>query len=191
MQNKSDLRVSKTYGLLSQALMTMLTDMKFDEITVGCLCERAMIRRTTFYRHFADKYGFFRYIMVQLCDKFRARIPSDLNCHDSHESFICISRELVRFIIENKLLIYRMSEGNMLPLMLDMLSEQVSTAIEHCLEYERKHGNAFYESSKVTAAFLSGGLVRILRDKIAADEQLSESSIAESMGRIMLTMRQN
>lgn len=191
MQEKHDLRVSKTYGLLSQALMTMLTDMRFEDITVGCLCEKAMIRRTTFYRHFADKHDFLRYIIAQLCDKFSDRIPPDLNCHHTRESFICISRELARFVIENELLIYRMSEGNMLPLMLDMISEHISTAIEACFEQDRKRGGAFDEPPKVMAAFFSGGLVRIVRDKIAANEQLSENSIADTMVRIMYMMRQN
>ena len=50
-----DLRVQKTYRALFGAFTELLEEHRFEDITVAMLCERAMIRRTTFYKHFADK----------------------------------------------------------------------------------------------------------------------------------------
>ncbi len=55
MEHANDLRVQRTYKLLTDALMNMLCEQSFDTITVRTLCERAMVRPATFYKHFANK----------------------------------------------------------------------------------------------------------------------------------------
>jgi AcrR family transcriptional regulator len=52
-----DLRVRRTYKFLWDALMSLLTERDFESITVSDICERAMVHRTTFYKHYEDKYG--------------------------------------------------------------------------------------------------------------------------------------
>lgn len=51
-----DLRVRRTYKFLWDALMTLMTERDFESITVTDICERAMVHRTTFYKHYEDKY---------------------------------------------------------------------------------------------------------------------------------------
>ena len=52
-----DLRVRRTYKFLWEALMLLLMERDFESITVAAICERAMVHRTTFYKHYEDKYG--------------------------------------------------------------------------------------------------------------------------------------
>src|SRR4051812_28659971 len=52
-----DLRVRRTYKFLWDALMGLMTERDFESITVTDICERAMVHRTTFYKHYEDKYG--------------------------------------------------------------------------------------------------------------------------------------
>ncbi len=54
---QADLRVRRTHKLLWEALMAELSERAFEEITVTDICERAMVHRTTFYKHYADKYA--------------------------------------------------------------------------------------------------------------------------------------
>jgi AcrR family transcriptional regulator len=54
---QSDLRVRRTHKLLWEALMAELTERPFEEISVKDICERAMVHRTTFYKHYEDKYA--------------------------------------------------------------------------------------------------------------------------------------
>ena len=49
MEKKMDLRIQKTYLSLPQAYTELLDEEKFEDFTINELCERAMIRRTTFY----------------------------------------------------------------------------------------------------------------------------------------------
>lgn len=52
-----DLRVRRTYKFLWEALMSLMGEREFESITVTDICERAMVHRTTFYKHYEDKYG--------------------------------------------------------------------------------------------------------------------------------------
>ncbi len=54
---QADLRVRRTHKLLWEALMAELSERAFEEITVKDICERAMVHRTTFYKHYEDKYA--------------------------------------------------------------------------------------------------------------------------------------
>lgn len=55
-QNSEDLRVRRTRTMLQNALLELTTEKGFSEVTVSDLAERAMINRSTFYRHYLDKY---------------------------------------------------------------------------------------------------------------------------------------
>ncbi|CAN5852556.1 TetR/AcrR family transcriptional regulator [soil metagenome] len=52
-----DLRVRRTYKFLWEALMMLMTEHNFESITVTDICTRAMVHRTTFYKHYEDKNG--------------------------------------------------------------------------------------------------------------------------------------
>jgi AcrR family transcriptional regulator len=61
-----DLRVRRTHKLLWEALMAELSEQAFEEITVKDICERAMVHRTTFYKHYEDKYALLEQGMRQM-----------------------------------------------------------------------------------------------------------------------------
>jgi AcrR family transcriptional regulator len=52
-----DLRVRRTYKFLWDALIALMMERDFEAITVTDICERAMVHRTTFYKHYEDKHG--------------------------------------------------------------------------------------------------------------------------------------
>ncbi|POA00817.1 TetR/AcrR family transcriptional regulator, partial [Staphylococcus carnosus] len=54
--NPTDLRVIKTKRALSDSLFKLLENTMFSSITVNMICEEALVHRTTFYKHFYDKY---------------------------------------------------------------------------------------------------------------------------------------
>jgi len=59
MQNSEaagDLRVRRTRMALQKAMLELTIEKGFAGLTVGDICERAMVNRATFYRHYQDKY---------------------------------------------------------------------------------------------------------------------------------------
>jgi AcrR family transcriptional regulator len=67
-EGQADLRVRRTHKLLWEALMAELSERAFEEITVKDICERAMVHRTTFYKHYVDKYALLEQGMRQMYD---------------------------------------------------------------------------------------------------------------------------
>lgn len=61
-----DLRIKKTYRALFEAFTELLEEHRFEDVTVAMLCDRAMIRRTTFYKHFRDKNDYFAFYIDEL-----------------------------------------------------------------------------------------------------------------------------
>lgn len=56
-EKKEDLRVRRSRKLLQEALIDLTVEKKgFNAVTVRDITERAMVNRSTFYRHFLDKY---------------------------------------------------------------------------------------------------------------------------------------
>lgn len=56
---KIDLRVTRTHKLLTMALIDLLSmhGQRFSNITINEICDQAMVHRTTFYKHFEDKFA--------------------------------------------------------------------------------------------------------------------------------------
>lgn len=55
-QPANNLRVRRTRILLREALIALIEERSFEEITIGELTERAMVSRAAFYRNYQDKY---------------------------------------------------------------------------------------------------------------------------------------
>jgi AcrR family transcriptional regulator len=80
-----DMRVRRTHKLLWEALMALLVEQDFEAISVKDICGRAMVHRTTFYKHYQDKYdlllrgmGEMHEALIQRMDKASPHI-SDKN----------------------------------------------------------------------------------------------------------------
>ncbi len=73
MEEKVDLRIVKTRKALFDTFLEFLQQEGFDSITVNALCEKAMVRRATFYKHFADKYDFFAAFVRHISEGFYAK----------------------------------------------------------------------------------------------------------------------
>ena len=90
--NQNDLRVIKTKRALSQSLFQLLEEKMFSNITVNMICQTALIHRTTFYKHFYDKYDLLTYLMNDITQDYfetdireRIRQPfQSLNIFMSH-----------------------------------------------------------------------------------------------------------
>jgi len=55
VERKIDLRIVKTHRQLWEAMVGLVVEKGYDRISVNAICTRAMINRSTFYRHFEDK----------------------------------------------------------------------------------------------------------------------------------------
>ena len=63
-------RKTTTKEDIKEALIQLLSEEKFENISISKLCKRAGINRGTFYLHYEDKY--------QMIDSFKSEIISQL-----------------------------------------------------------------------------------------------------------------
>lgn len=82
MENTLDLRIQKTYESLITALLELLKEKPLDKLTVNELCQKARIRRPTFYKHFNDKYAFFNFTVQSLQEHYITQVEKETD--ESH-----------------------------------------------------------------------------------------------------------
>lgn len=156
---KEDLRVRRTYKLLSQALMSLLLEKSFEEIFVTDICERAMVHRTTFYKHFEDKYHLLDFCVQELIRNFEGdeyKPNPGGNMKDYHMSLI---RKSLEYLSKNRDLlltgILRAGNNSAFP----MLHRFVNRLIEKKLLENEKAGYHHTIPCPIIAEFYSGALL--------------------------------
>lgn len=163
MEKKTDLRIQKTYLLLHNAFTELLEEKKFEEFTVNELCERAMIRRTTFYKHFADKYEYFAFYMDEICSDFQRQLPHDVTTNELNPYFLHMTRELLHFIEKHRKLVMNIADSSMFPVLFDSLTMHIMNDILQVLQNMNTQKNMSKIQMEGIATFYSGGLLNTLR----------------------------
>ncbi|MBR7927156.1 TetR family transcriptional regulator [Aerococcaceae bacterium zg-ZUI334] len=69
--NKNDLRVIKTKMNITSALIKLLSEKSFSKISVQDILDTALINRTTFYRHYLDKYDLANQINAEILSEIK------------------------------------------------------------------------------------------------------------------------
>ncbi len=86
LKEPMDLRVRRTQKLLWEALMALLAEKEFEAISVKDICERAMVHRTTFYKHYEDKYNLLLKGMFEIYDTLAAEADVPLDAFASDDA---------------------------------------------------------------------------------------------------------
>lgn len=180
MEKKIDLRIEKTYLALYNAFTSLLEEKRFEDFTLNELCDRAMIRRTTFYKHFADKYEYFLFYVKETCSGIREQFPPDHVNNDAREHLVFMCRQLVRFLDRHKKMVENIMSSSMFPMLLDGLSEQITDDIYQVLRSSETAAHLTNAQAEDLAAFYSGGLVNVLRLSLRRGRQLDEDAFAAS-----------
>ena len=96
MEQKESRRVTMTKLLLKTALMELMQEKEFDQITIKELCERADLNRTTFYLHYEDQRSVLKDIEKETMEKtvnFMKNVSPDADTIDLVEAFLSYVKE--------------------------------------------------------------------------------------------------
>ena len=72
----ADPRASRTDSELREALIALLIENHFDNITVGKIAQQAQVNRATFYRHYQDKFDLASRIIESAFDDLADKLDS-------------------------------------------------------------------------------------------------------------------
>ena len=172
-----DLRIQKTYRSLLTAFTKLLEKHRYEDVSVAMLCDEAMIRRTTFYKHFADKSEFFSFFVDSLrvelvkygeakAGELRVARSLDGAVEDdplavNEQEGIAILQVLVDFLLEHAQLVDNILDSSMSGMMLLMIEDRVAEILRE-RHYARSKARgedplAFAAASE----FAAGGIVRL------------------------------
>ena len=161
---KMDVRVKKTYNLLSDALLRLLQQKSFADLSVLEICDEANVHRATFYKHFVDKYVF-----LDSC--FRAKIdelsfetgetvttPETLKRHINR----LISNVLL-FVDKNRALFFSVSSDKYASSFNDILLNAISNYIIGRMTQNVQLYAAFESKIPLIANYYAGAIVGLIK----------------------------
>ncbi len=160
---KLDKRIIKTHSALASAFFELLDESDIDDITVNTLCEKAGIRRATFYGHFKDKTDFLTFIIARVRDSF------DEKCLDVQRSnyptksyYLEYASELINFFYIHEEAITKILSSNMRDTIIDIFIEKNYQDTKRRLTESVKGGMKLPASVETVTGMLIGGVAQIL-----------------------------
>lgn len=180
-----DLRIQKTYMALTNTFIKLLEEKRFEDITVNELCDRAMVRRATFYKHFGDKYEFFTFFIREIQAEFDREIAGSLEISAPIDFYITIVCRVMKFFKEKDRLVQSVLKSGCFPALLRILSEQVEFDILQKLKEDVEKGCKLIADPEVMAHFFTGAILETLQWWLTHKKPMPQESIEEQLQSMM------
>lgn len=101
MNEKIDLRVVKTKRNIKSAMVSLLNEKDFHDITVQDILDRALINRSTFYRYYDDKYDLAKQLCKSCLNGARNILEEPFQM-DNHDELVRITKKMYDYILDEK-----------------------------------------------------------------------------------------
>lgn len=185
MEKKTDLRIIKTQKSLCNAFLELLSEKRFEEITVNELCEKALVRRATFYKHFADKYDFYSFFVREMESQLCLNPEIFQDSPNSNSYYIFLFQEFIHFLVQHEKLLQNVLNSSAFLTLLDILSDEIYNNIYLFLSEQKKAGTTFPMSLPALAHFYSGGILHMLNYWLKNRDTISEEEIVKDFERTL------
>jgi len=177
--SRADLRVRRTRKLLWEALLAELSERAFEEITVKDICERAMVHRTTFYKHYEDKYALLEQGMRQMYDALVAEVvhapPSAFSADHPPPYFVRVFEHVAEHQQFYKLMLCGEGIGRFQKLVKEYIAEQASAKVRE-LTPANQH---FAVPPAMHVQFFAGAVLSLLAWWLENEMPLSPHHMAQ------------
>lgn len=89
--NQNDLRVIKTRKNIETSFISLLSQKNFYKITVQDILDTALINRSTFYKHYADKYQLADTLCKEILDLLKTGVKDRFFCTTVEDALMVIN----------------------------------------------------------------------------------------------------
>lgn len=159
-----DLRIKKTYRALFDAFTELLEEYRFEDLTVAMLCDRALIRRTTFYKHFRDKNDYFAFYIDELMtglpqnrtDAADAEPLDDVQAL-RHEVF----DDAMNMILAHEQLMDNILASSMSGMLTNVICDRIARSVRERVMNVLAEDALAPVSLETTSEFVAGGIIRL------------------------------
>ena len=163
MAVKEDLRITKTKAALTNAFFKMLEEMPLEDITVNELCDRAGVRRATFYKHFNDKSDFLTSLIKEVRTRFEEDVWSkQASTYPTKDYYVNYAKALTMYLLEKKIPIRKIVKSSVRSTFIDVFAHQNQIDTKKRLEASLAAGMPLVSSPEVVASMLVGGITQCI-----------------------------
>ena len=184
LKKKEDLRIRRTYKLLFEALLSLLERQPFEKISVIDICDKAMVHRTTFYKHFADKYQLLIFSIKDLLKDFDEKSLTNKNFANPKQYYLNIFENTLKYLSANPKM-YLLLMNNETNSIMPTLSKLVIEDITHKLESNEQCGFKHLIPIQVIAHFYAGALISLINWWLKNYESVSIDAMVKYLDLMM------
>ncbi|MBZ9685215.1 TetR family transcriptional regulator [Clostridium estertheticum] len=105
MEHKKDLRIIKTENNIRTTFIQLINEKDFNSITVQDILDRALINRSTFYKHYTDKYNLAETIAENFIDEFKSLANFRLLNRETFKELLNVKNKLLKELYAQKMTI--------------------------------------------------------------------------------------
>ncbi len=176
MEPITDLRIRRTYKLLTNALMTLMQEKPFEKISVIEICSQAMVHRATFYKYFEDKYQLLDYCVHEIGEKFNSSEGLAEPVDSCRRYFLKLTRCLLNEFEANKGMYLAILKRNKGDYLMNKIQDTITYRLCDKFDEFKKNGLNIPVPCSMLAHFYSGACINVLNwwfkdnDVISVDE---------------------
>lgn len=160
MSEKMDLRIIKTYSALTGALENLILEKPLNEITVSEICDKAMVRRATFYKHFGDKNELLVFMFKEMKTEIKKRQDEAyFIAQDIKRNFYRDIVVLFEYIEEKEPLFTALNNNRPVCIVFDSVTENITQEIKKYLIQNQNTSDVHSKSFTLMSQLLTGALL--------------------------------
>lgn len=183
-----DLRTIRTYKLLKNALLQLLSENSFDNIKVNDICDLAMVHRTTFYSHFSDKYELLNYVIHDIEKEILSGFT--ISDYSSPKDFYTgLIMSLLKYIGSNKTFYKNMLNNNYSAGIITIFHDSAITHISDIIKKEQKVGKKNNVPIAVISEFYAGAVTTTLIWWLRSNSTISEKELCDYIISLIFDVR--
>lgn len=182
---KEDKRIIKTKRELKRAIVALLKEKPFEQISVKEICESSSTSRITFYTHYRDKYDLLNSVFEDFTERARLSCAELFDFGRSRADVTAFLKELLHGVIgciyENKFLLEAVdSEKN--SYLAFAFKDYVTESVDRVLELIAEKFECKYTSAEASA-FVRGGFVSLFSAAVRAGD--SPEALERKAGKLI------
>lgn len=185
VKRKEDLRVTRTKKALTDMLRALLETKRFEDITVNELCEKAKIRRATFYKHFDDKYAFLAYVVRSMRNEFDKKVWAKDKPGTTAEYYTAYIKTLLTFIDYYDKAFESIISSDISHLLIAIMMEENYKDTKERLDRSVEDGMKLPASTETVAAMFTGGIGHVIIDWIKKGKPTPVDRLFEEIASII------
>ena len=160
LPQKIDMRIVRTVKNLKRTLIDLLKVMPYDKISITDICDKALVHRTTFYKHFENKE---QLLMAVLYDSRR-----EVFFNSTERKEFSSPKEVYMYIACNGFAYFSQHKATILSIYKNLNKDDIFNVIrselERSIKYLLLQNRPFKKYSvpiNVMSTFYTGGLVNL------------------------------